>query len=638
MRKLERGSAGARGIGGVAAIGYTPRAMSESSLYYLLRGRFASVVAELVGEPVDPVLKVSSDPKFGDYQCNVAMQLAKKLGKKPRDIASSIVDQIDLSDIADPLEIAGPGFINVRLSGLYLAQRLGAIEAPPEELAKDRLNLPRVDAPRPIVVDYSSPNIAKQMHVGHLRSTVIGDVFVRILDFWGHHVLRQNHVGDWGTQFGMLIRWYRAHELPGADTPDALAAIENDYRAAQQQFKTDPAFAEAARNAVGQLQGGDPEARQVWNALCDLSRQQFTDVYHRLDVLLTDDDVRGESSYNELLADMVSLLKERLSGDKCARAQLREDDGALCIFLYDEAGKAQYANPDGDPVPMIVQKSDGAFLYATTDLAALNYRTEQLKAQRIIYVTDGRQQQHFKMLFDAGRAAGIAPPETVELDHVWFGSVLGDDRKPLKTRSGDNVKLRELLDEAERRALEVLQARTVDTEDPRTLDAEAQRLVAQRIGIGAVKYFDLARDRTGDYVFDWDQMLAFTGNTAPYMMYAYARIRSIYRKAAEHHPDLDPYASTSQLRLDEPVERLLALQLARLHEVLETVAQDLYPHVLCTYLFELAQEFMRFYEACSVLDAPDAATRASRMRLCDLTARTLHRGLTLLGITPVERM
>ncbi len=651
--------------------------MQHDSLINTLKERFAVAVAEVASaapEEVDPQVRPATDPKFGDYQCNVAMSLAKTLKAKPRDIAQRIVDAVDLEGIAEPPEIAGPGFVNIRLSDEFLSRYLGEIAAPPSSepeapargsaaqaeargssprAALDRLGMPPVEKPRRVVIDYSSPNIAKQMHVGHLRSTVIGDVFARVLGFEGHEVIRQNHVGDWGTQFGMLIAHYADRPIPTPQThADVLDAIEDDYRAAVERDNADPAFREVARSAVGRLQGGEPGARRTWENLCAASRGAFTGVYRRLNVLLEDGDVCGESFYNDRLAAVVAELREKLSPRDKRRpadgpyAELREDAGAQCVFFYDEQHQPRFKKPDGAELPMIIQKSDEAYLYATTDLAALRYRIRERGATRVIYVTDARQKLHFKTLFAAARAAGWAGDEVV-LEHVAFGSVLGENRKPLMTREGKNVKLRELLDEAEKHAFELLEKRDEGTkgqrdegedEGPAAFTEEEKREIARRVGIAAVKYADLRNDRVSDYVFSWDKMLAMQGNTAPYVMYAYARIRSIYRKAAERFGEPDVYAPGIALQLGEPSERALALRLARLRETIDTVAAELAPHVLCTYLYELASEFMRFYEACPVLRAADAAARSSRMRLCDLTARALKLGLGLLGIETIERM
>ncbi len=651
--------------------------MEHDSLINLLRDRFAAAVAKVAGVApgeIDPQVRPAQGARFGDYQCNVAMSLAKTLKAKPREIAGRIVAELNVSDLCGPPEIAGPGFINIRLSNDALSRYLGEISAPPESepgaratgtpanesaaprlrsgFGLDRLGMPPVEKPRKVVIDYSSPNIAKQMHVGHLRSTIIGDVFARVLGFEGHEVIRQNHVGDWGTQFGILIETYKQKPVPTVEThDDVLQAIEDDYRAAQQRFKSDEVFADVARQSVGALQSGDPEARQVWERICAQSRHAFTDAYQRLNVLLQDEDVRGESFYNERLAPVVDEVREKLTRGEQARpagpyAEYREDQGAKCVFLYDEQGGPRFRKPDGDELPMIIQKSDGAFLYATTDLAALRYRIQELGATRLIYVTDARQKLHFQMLFAAARAIGWAGDD-VQLEHATFGSVLGANRRPLKTREGENVRLRELLDEAEKRAYELLKQRDEGTEGRRDEGEDVARAVftegqkreiARRVGIGAVKYADLARDRNSDYVFNWDQMLALQGNTAPYMMYAYARIRSIYRKAAERFGSPDVYGPGVTLALGEPAERALALRLAQLRETIDAVAAELAPHILCSYLYELAAEFMRFYEACPVIQAPDEATRLSRMRLCDLTARVLRLGLGLLGIGAVERM
>ena len=655
-----------RSLGGTGSL--TPD-MKHDSLINILRQHFAAAIADVTGLPAamaDAMVRAAGDPKFGDYQCNVAMSLARLLKAKPRDIAERIVAAVQpaLADIAESLEIAGPGFINIRLKDGFLAQYLAEIpqSEPGAEATgrSDRLGLPPVEKRQKVVIDYSSPNTAKQMHVGHVRSMVIGDVFARVLGFEGHEVVRQNHIGDWGTQFGMLIEHYRQHALPTPEThADVLQAIESDYKAAQQRFKDDEAFRTAARLAVGRLQSGDPGARRVWQELCQLSRQAFVRVYERMNVLLDDGDVCGESFYNDRLGLVVAELRGLLKPGVNPRAELREDEGAQCIFLSDEQGQPLYKKPDGEPLPMIIQKSDGAYLYATTDLAALRYRIKDLGADRVIYVTDARQKLHFEMLFAVARAAGWAGDD-VKLEHVYFGSILGDNRRPLKTREGENVKLAGLLDEAERRALALLEERDQGAEGPRDqgTEPEAQarvassnagdpvsmftdaekREIARRVGIAAVKYADLRGDRTSDYVFGWDKMLAMQGNTAPYMMYAYARIRSIYRKAAEEFGSPDVYAPSVAVSLGAAEERALALRLARLRETIDTVAADLEPHTLCGYLYDMASDFMRFYEACPVVRAADESSRLSRMRLCDLTARTLELGLGLLGIEVIERM
>jgi len=635
--------------------------MKHDTLHRMLIQKFADAIATVAQTPpnqIDPAVRPATDPKFGDYQCNAAMQLARPLKAKPRDIAQRIKEAAEplLADIVARMEIAGPGFLNIHLKNDFLARYLGQIPAPPADQpdtsvsptsAVDRVGLQPVENPIRVAIDYSQPNIAKQMHVGHLRSTIIGDAFARVLAFEGHDVVRQNHIGDWGTQFGLLIRWYREHPLPTPAThDDVLEAIENDYKAAHARDQEDPQFATEARQAVTMLQAGDPQAREIWEKICTQSWNAFTNIYERLGALLTREDVRGESFYNDLLAPTVAELRDKLppltTADKTRAtgqpaAEVRDDQGAVCVFMYDEKGDPLFKNPDGQILPMIIQKSDGAYLYATTDLAAIHYRLHDLNARRVIYVTDARQKLHFEMWMACARAAGWFGPD-VNVQHVTFGSVLGPSRKPLKTREGKNIKLRELLDEAERRAAQLLEDRDKENgESGIHLSDEEKQLVAHRVGVGAVKYADLRNDRTADYVFSWDKMLALQGNTAPYMMYAYARIRSIYRKAAERFGSPDIYAPDVVLTLTQPAERALALRLARTREAIDVVASDLTPHTLCTYLYDLASDFMRFYESCPVLAAPDDA-RLSRMRLCDLTARTLKLGLWLLGIDVVERM
>ncbi|MCA9242428.1 MAG: arginine--tRNA ligase [Phycisphaerales bacterium] len=696
--------------------------MTTRSLLQELRARFAEALNAVAGDstPVDPQVRASGDPKFGDYQCNAAMALAGRLKRKPRDVAQAIVDAVEVADLAEPLEIAGPGFINIRLKPESLSGRLGRIAPvgeggvnPNRPELTDRFGIPPVaDGDRlRVILDYSSPNVAKQMHVGHLRSTIIGDVFARSLEFAGHDVIRQNHVGDWGTAMGMVILglWYRETRRRRGETDDVLrrrlvdlqSARESgvdERRALLQPIATDWAadlsdanaavepvrleqlelgyqfvqtlttvaektgvqapgpdgdieLADIPRLVTQMLQtGGEGNEfeRALWEAARAASIGYCQELYDRLGVLLRPEDVRGESFYHARLPRVVDDLRTALTGEgrtapDGAKAVFREDQGAACVFVYEPDGKPRYANPDGEALPLIVQKSDGAFLYATTDLAALRYRVSELHGQRLIYVTDPRQQLHFKMFFDVGRAMGWAAP-TTRLEHVTFGSVLGENRRPLKTREGGVITLARLLDEAESRAFELLheRQRAAESEEegaaiPR-FDEVEMREVARRIGIASIKYADLCRDRNSDYVFSWDKMLAFQGNTAPYMLYAYARIRSIYRRAADEFPDAQPYAADVTIQLDHPTERALALRLARLPETLESIVDELTPHTLCAYLFDLAADFMRFYEACSVLKAPDAASRASRLRLCDLTARGLRLGLSLLGIPVIERM
>jgi arginyl-tRNA synthetase len=576
-------------------------------------GRIRDAIGRAFGPEhaaTDPLVRETQDARFGDFQANVAMSLAKRLGRKPREVADAIVAAIDLTGIAARPEIAGPGFVNVRLDDGYLARLVG-------EAAADHARLGIAPATRrdTVVVDYSGPNVAKEMHVGHLRSTVIGDALARTLAFEGHDVIRQNHVGDWGTQFGMLIELLieTAGRTPGRD-PETLLGPGTDltatYREATARDASDPDFARRARERVVKLQGGDPETLRSWKALVDLSAAQFQAVYDRLGVALGTADIRGESAYNDRLPAVVAELREK--------GLARESEGALCVFLDGFTAK------DGAPLPLIVQKSDGGYLYATTDLAALRYRALELRARRIVYVTDARQRQHFQMVFAAARAAGWIG-EGVALEHVVFGSVLGEDGKPFKTRSGEIVRLTELLDEAEERALRIV------VEKNPGLEGDERERVRHAVGIGAIKYADLASDRVKDYVFSWQRMLAMDGNTAPYLQYAYARIRSIFRKAGLQHAPAGPVV------LAEPAERALALRVLQVETAIAGSAAALEPHRLCGYLYDLATAFSAFYEACPVLSAPDPV-RVSRLALCDLSAETLHVGLGLLGIETPERM
>ncbi len=700
--------------------------------------RFREAIERAGGPPnADPVIRQAQDARFGDYQCNAAMALARAMGAKPREVAERIVAAARVEDIAAPLEIAGPGFVNIRLRDEFIAAQLADTPPPPADAATpDRLGLAPAESPLRIVVDYSSPNIAKQMHVGHLRSTIIGDVFVRVLELEGHEVVRQNHLGDWGTQFGMVVlaMWHEWRGELASGGPDFVAHVarfgedsaENERLlreiAAQMQdaYDRDPLgeeferfvlhrlhrpgktadfdrltelyravsrIEEAAaklphvsmrnrdgkqvplgsisRDVVFMLQRGlsqDSPERAAWEYARRVSIDEIQRTYERLGVRLRPEDVCGESFYSlgadnaprDRLAEVFALVGEQLAPERCAtapdgtRVEFRVDGGAACLFFYDAGGKPKYKGPEGNELPLIVRKSDGAYLYATTDLAALRYRAGEISfrggargAERIVYVTDARQKLHFEMFFAAGRAAGLAPPD-VQLDHATFGSILGADRKPLKTRSGENVKLAELLDEAEARARQVLHARRAEAGESAAAGAapgEAELTeIARRVGIGAVKYFDLNRERSKDYIFDWDTMLSFQGNTAPYMLYAYARIRSIYRKAAERLGAADPYASRGPAPLADAHERALGLRLLRFREAIDAVAADLAPHVLCGYLYDLAADFMRFYENCPVIDAPTEAQRIGRLRLCDLAARTLRVGLGLLGIEVLERM
>ncbi|MBS3733540.1 MAG: arginine--tRNA ligase [Phycisphaerae bacterium] len=550
-------------------------------------------------------------PEFGDYQANGCMAAAKRAGGNPRQLAERVVAAADVADLAEPLEVAGPGFINITLRRDFLQQHLG------EALSDERLAVPPAEAPQTVVVDYSGPNLAKEMHVGHLRSTIIGDALVRVSEFLGHNVIRQNHVGDWGTQFGMLTAYMDARDDDAGDGGHRIADMEAFYQAAKRRFDTDEAFADAARRSVVKLQGGDEHALSVWRDVVDQSLRHAQEVYDRLGVTLQREHVRGESAYNDDLPRVVADLD--------AAGLLSESQGAQCVFLDG------FTNADGEPLPVIVRKSDGGYLYATTDLGALRYRARHLHADRILYVTDSRQALHFQQVFAVARAAGFVP-EHVLLEHVPFGMMLGANRQPFRTRDGGTVKLTDLLDEAVRRARAL-----VDEKNP-NLDAPARDAVAEAVGIGAVKYADLCQNRTSDYVFAWDKLLSLEGNTAPYLQYAYARVRSIFRKGGgPEQIAADDEHRAAEIVLSEQAERTLAVTLVRLPETLETVARESMPNLLCAYLYGLAGAFMAFYETCPVLKA-DAAVRASRLGLCDLTARTLATGLDLLGIETLERM
>jgi arginyl-tRNA synthetase len=558
----------------------------------------------------DPVLVPASNPKFGDYQANCAMALAKRLQDKPRAIAEKIVANLEVTDICEPPEIAGPGFINLRLQTGYLEEQLQAIAG------DERLGVAPVTSPQKVIVDFSSPNIAKEMHVGHLRSTIIGDSIARVLEFVGHDVLRLNHVGDWGTQFGMLITHLRTacpEALTGSGQVD-IGDLVAFYKQAKQRFDEDEEFKARSRQAVVELQSGDESAQQAWQVLCDQSRQEFQKIYDRLDINVTE---RGESFYNPLLSDVVEDLK--------TQGLLVEDQGAQVVFLDGFTNKA------GDPQPLIIQKSNGGFNYATTDLAAIRYRTQQDGAERILYVVDAGQANHFNQVFQVAGKAGWVP-ETVELSHVPFGLVQGEDGKKFKTRSGETVRLKDLLDEAVSRAHTDLENR-IEAEERQESDEFIQS-VAETVGLGAVKYADLSQNRTSNYIFSYDKMLALQGNTAPYLLYAYVRVQGISRKGGIDWQNLGADAA---IHLEDESEFALAKHILQLDEVIAEVAQDLYPNRLCQYLFELSQKFNQFYDRCSVLQAEERQ-RTSRLMLCDLTARTLQLGLSLLGIQVLERM
>jgi arginyl-tRNA synthetase len=558
---------------------------------------------------IDPLLVPASNPQFGDYQANVAMGLAKQLGQAPRVIAQSIVDQLDVSAICEIPNIAGPGFINFQLTSKYLAEQIQQLHADP------RLGIALASPRQKIVVDFSSPNIAKEMHVGHLRSTIIGDCIARILEFRGHEVLRLNHVGDWGTQFGMLICYLREVYPSALDTADALdiGDLVTFYQQAKQRFDADEEFQTAARQAVVQLQAGDEPTKQAWQLLCEQSRREFQSIYDRLQVQLTE---RGESFYNSFLAETVAELEQL--------GLVEVSAGAKCVFT------AGFTNREGEPLPLIVQKSDGGYNYATTDLAAIRYRLRVDQADRIIYITDAGQANHFGQFFQVARTAGWINDQ-VDIVHTPFGLVQGEDGKKLKTRSGETIKLKELLDEAIDRSRHDLQERL--TKDDRIETAEYIEHSAQVVGLSAVKYADLSQNRLSNYIFSFDKMLALQGNTAPYMLYVYARVRSIGRKGEIDWAQL----GTPTVVFTEEQEKTLAKHLLQISMVLAEVEQDLFPSRLCQYLFELSQKYNQFYDKCPVLPA-EGEVRIARLVLCDLTARTLQLGLNLLGIEVLDRM
>jgi arginyl-tRNA synthetase len=558
----------------------------------------------------DPMLVPTSNPKFGDYQANLAMSLAKPLQENPRAIATQIVAKLDLSDLCEPPEIAGPGFINLRFKTQYLEDQLRAMQADP------CLGVAPVAHPQTVIVDFSSPNIAKEMHVGHLRSTIIGDSLARVQEFMGHQVLRLNHVGDWGTQFGMLITHLK-DACPEALTPGAAVDIGDlvtFYKQAKQRFDTDDDFKTRSREAVVDLQSGEATATTAWKALCEQSRQAFQTLYDRLDITIQE---RGESFYNPLLADVVQDLD--------SLGLLVENQGARVVFADG------FTNKDGDPLPLIIQKTDGGYNYATTDLAAIRYRTQQDGAERVLYVVDAGQGNHFAQVFQVAAKAGWIP-SNVELTHVPFGVVQGEDGKKFKTRSGDTVRLKDLLDEAVSRARIDLETRLQTEQRAETEDFIQD--TAEAVGIGSVKYADLSQNRTSNYIFSFDKMLALQGNTAPYMLYAYVRVQGISRKG---DIDFAHLPAEARIYLADDTEFALARHLLQLDEVIGEVAQDLYPNRLCQYLFELSQKFNQFYDRCSVLQAAEPQ-RTSRLLLCDLTAKTLKLGLSLLGIRVLERM
>ena len=548
----------------------------------------AFAVAGISGSPI--VLQSAKDAKHGDFQINGVMGAAKKVGQNPRELAQKIAAELNGKGAFAGAEVAGPGFINLRLSPEFLVQQLSG-----------SLNIEKTAAPNTVVIDYSSPNLAKEMHVGHLRSSIIGDSIARVLEFLGHKVIRQNHVGDWGTQFGMLVAYLVEQQKDNAEFK--LADLEQFYRNAKIRFDEDAAFADLAREYVVKLQSGDEAVLALWRQFVEISLQHAEEVYAKLGLKLQRADVAGESSYNADLHNVINELE--------AKGLAVDSDGAKVVFLD------EFKNKEGEPAAFIVQKQGGGFLYATTDLACLRYRLNVLKADRLLYVVDTRQDLHFKQLFATSRKAGWLP-ENVSAEFIGFGTMMGKDGRPFKTRSGDTVKLVDLLDEAVERATKL-----VRDKNPELSDLDAVK-IGETVGIGAVKYADLSKNRTSDYVFDWDNMLSFEGNTAPYLQYAYTRVQSVFKKAGDWNVQ-------AALKLEQPLEQQLAVELLKFEDVLQSVAETSFPHYLANYLYQLATLFSRFYEACPILKA-EGDVRDSRLKLAQLTGETLKMGLDLLGI------
>ncbi len=564
----------------------------------------------------DPVLRPSDR---ADFQANGALALAKRLGRRPVEVAQAVVAAARLDDLCERVEVSGPGFVNLVVSTAFVQRSV-------RTMAEDhRLGVEPAASPERVVVTYSHPNVAKEMHVGHLRSTVIGDALCRMLGHLGHDVVRENHVGDWGTPFGMLIEHLADIGEEAAVAELSVGDLTDFYQAARSSFDADDAFKERSRRRVVLLQSGDPDTLRMWRVLVEHSITYFDEVYAKLGVLLTDDDVKGESFYNSMLPGVVADLD--------AAGLLVKDGGALCVF------PRGFTNREGDPLPLIVQKSDGGFGYAATDLACIRDRVDSVRATRLLYVVGAPQSQHLQMCFEVARMAGWLP-DGVTVEHVAFGSVLGADHRMLRTRAGTSVKLVDLLDEAVSRAADAMAERGRDAD----LDAEERHAVARALGIGAVKYADLSTDRVRDYVFDWDRMLSFEGDTGPYLQYAHARIKSIFRRAASDAPTVaeagthEVAEQASAIVIATPEERALGLGLLGYASAIQDAVEASSPSKLCAYLYGLATTFTTFYERCPVLRAPDEATRRSRLALVETTARVLAEGLGLLGIEAPERM
>lgn len=585
------------------------------TIHHELESLFASAISTLLPD-ISPEEKAalvevtqSTQPRFGDYQCNSAMKMSKLLKAKPRDVAEKIIQAIE--SISDPdqliekLEIAGPGFINITLTPYFLEKTVNTIKESP------RLGIAEPQHAEKIIVEFSSPNIAKELHVGHLRSTIIGESLARLFEFLGHDVLRLNHVGDWGTAFGMLIAHMKERYpeiLEGKQETD-LSHLVSWYKESKKRFDDDEDFKQRARLEVVEIQSGNSESLAAWQILCDISRKAFNEIYDLLNVHITE---RGESFYNPMLADVVADLE--------SKGMITVSDGAKCVFLDG------FINREGNPLPMMVQKSDGGYNYSTTDMAAIRHRIQDEKAERIIVVTDAGQATHFAMIFQAAKQAGYYNPEEVRIDHVPFGLVLGPDGKKFRTREGETERLIDLLNNAIEKSKEILKDKSPEM-DP------AERIkLAHALGISAVKYADLSCNRVGDYTFSYDRMLRFEGNTAAFVLYAYVRTQSIKRKILGEDTALHTH---HHITLKHPLERDLVLHLLRFGEILDTFANDLFPHRLTEYLYELADKFHAFFRDCRVEGSEE---QDSRLELCDLVGRTLKQGLFILGIETVERM
>ena len=570
----------------------------------------SAMVAAGLPKDTNPAISLSNRPQFGDYQANGVMGAAKKLKTNPRELATKVLEALDLEGIADKVELAGPGFINIHLSQSWLAEQLNSV-ADDNFIGVSQRSETSEDKSKTVVVDYSAPNLAKEMHVGHLRSTIIGDAVVRALEFRGDKVIRQNHMGDWGTQFGMLIAHLSDKLASNEVAETALADLENFYREAKVRFDEEEGFADRARADVVKLQSGDEQCAKLWQQFIDISISHSEEIYEKLNVSLKRSDIMGESAYNPDLSTVIDELM--------AKEIAVEDQGAKVVFID------EMANKDGEPSVFIVQKSGGGYLYATTDLSACRYRSGKLAADRIIIFTDARQALHFKQVEIVARKAEFLP-EHVGYDHCPFGMMMGDDGKPFKTRTGGTIKLAELLDEAVTRASDLIKEKNPDISDDDLAN------ISKKVGIGAVKFADLSKNRTSDYIFNWKTMLSFEGATAPYLQYAYSRIQSIFRKANVEQ-------AQANIAIVEPQEKALALKLLQLEDVIDAVISECTPNLLCNYLYELASLYMSFYEACPILkEGISDEVKSSRLALCDLIAKTLKQGLDILGIEVMDRM